>query len=103
MFSSDLAGTVVVAAILISLLRCPAAASSKFDGKWAGNTSQGKEFRFTVSGGLITSSYIEFDLTVRTQLDLSGGWKYRREPWSQNIRTQFFRFDRGKGHSFGQV
>jgi hypothetical protein len=35
----------------------------KYDGKWAGTTTQGKEFRFTVSGGVISSSYIEFELT----------------------------------------
>lgn len=53
----------LVAAILISTVAVSACSSSKFDGKWAGKTSQGKEFRFTVSGGSVTSSYVEFDLS----------------------------------------
>ncbi|HKP36331.1 MAG TPA: hypothetical protein VJT71_05695 [Pyrinomonadaceae bacterium] len=51
------------AVVLFSILAMAGCSSSKFDGKWAGKTSQGKEFRFTVSGGSVTSAYIEFDLT----------------------------------------
>ena len=55
--------TFLVAVILISTFTVSGCSSSKFDGKWAGKSSQGKEFRFTVSGGSVTSSYIEFDLS----------------------------------------
>ena len=51
------------AVVLFSILAMAGCSSSKFDGKWAGKTSQGKEFRFTVTGGSVTSTYIEFDLT----------------------------------------
>jgi hypothetical protein len=55
--------TLVVTVILISTFAVSGCSSSKFDGKWAGTTAQGKQFRFTVNGGTVSSSYIEFELT----------------------------------------
>ncbi|HEY6046668.1 MAG TPA: hypothetical protein VIU65_08700 [Pyrinomonadaceae bacterium] len=64
----------VAGLVIVCALSATGCSTSKYDGKWAGTTAQGKEFRFTVSGGAVSSSYLEFDLTCeRTGFCPAGG------------------------------
>lgn len=50
---------VVVIALILAAAAC---STRKFDGKWEGTTSQGKTISFTVNGGVVTSTRVEFEL-----------------------------------------
>jgi hypothetical protein len=51
-----------ILAVLLACLFGLACNSNKYDGKWHGTTSQGKEISFTVNGGVVTTSRLEFEL-----------------------------------------
>ena len=66
--------TLVAVLVLISALSIAGCASRQYDGQWEGTTSQGHTLKFTVSGGTITMTRVEFDLTCeRSGLCPGGG------------------------------
>ena len=52
----------LVTAILLACLFTLGCNTRKYDGKWEGTTSQGKGISFTVNGGVVTTSRLEFEL-----------------------------------------
>jgi hypothetical protein len=48
--------------VLALVLIAASCSTNKFDGKWEGTTSQGKMISFTVNGGVVTTTRVEFEL-----------------------------------------
>lgn len=58
---------------LISALSVAGCASRQYDGEWEGTTSANHTLKFTVSGGTITMTRVEFDLTCERRGLCPGG------------------------------
>ena len=52
----------LIITVLLACLSPLGCNPNKYDGKWEGTTSQGKQISFTVNGGVVTTSRIEFEL-----------------------------------------
>lgn len=53
--------TLLICVLLLALV-VAGCSNTKFDGKWEGTTSQGKTISFTVNGGVVTNTRVEFEL-----------------------------------------
>jgi hypothetical protein len=63
----------LIALPLISALSVAGCASRQYDGEWAGTTSGNHTLKFTVSGGVVTMTRVEFDLTCEGRGLCPGG------------------------------
>lgn len=59
--------------MLISALSVAGCASRQYDGEWEGTTSDNHTLKFTVSGGVITMTRVEFDMSCEQRGLCPGG------------------------------
>jgi hypothetical protein len=59
--------------IMIAALVAAGCSSRKYDGEWEGATSGGHTLKFTVSGGSITMTRVEFDISCERSGMCPGG------------------------------
>lgn len=59
--------------VLISALGIAGCASRQYDGEWEGTTSANHTLKFTVSGGVITMTRVEFEISCEQRGLCPGG------------------------------